>query len=431
MHIKKTTLLILLILILLPCTVLKAQQKHLEKTVSVDFNKNTIQEVISTLNKKTGCNFSLSVGLLPANARFSLSATNKPLSFVLSSILEKYKLTFMEVNNQIIIFQSSQPAIVEPAKPIKPIVIKTLKPEAETHIRDSIVYRTVFDTIVTHDTLRTLVSDTLRITQIDTVKVFDTIRVTVKKEVKLPPKKIAYPIYGWEISLSGQYPFSTLKNNSAAPAFFSELKSNMKVIPSIRAGALLNIQFKSFVIQTGLAYHNQRINWNVSNTTTGSYIVSDTISRYYTAVSGTDTSWVYITRNKTIETQTIQKETSYYTLHNIQIPIIGGYKLPIRKSSVEFKGGVISNILIAAKGKTVAGKDSMVLFTIANGNVPFSRFNFLGFLSLAFCVPLSENSSVVVEPYYYHSLFSLFKTKNWYSQRINYMGVSLSFRKYF
>ncbi len=438
---------------------LHSQDSNLNKRLDVSFINISLEEVIHQLSKKTGYNFSFNANLLPLSDKISLAMHDKSLHQILISLLEKYKVDFKELNNQIIIYSTDKSESIENnyktlenaqksgiyAKQNKTFLNRNLINDSiNENIDKKTIYDTIkvniIDTIHIYDTLRKFISDTVKyyntvkMYKYDTFKVFDTIKVLKKTEIKPvlkrnTPAPNIYPNLSYDIYVTGQINSFVLKNISANRSVFNQIIAAKSSGPGFDIGATINLIYKHLVFQTGLNYSYKSENWNFENSVQGGYYTKDTISKYYNEIHGTDTTWIYVTRERWIETLTISKYKTRLNYHYFNIPLIFGSKLNFKKFNLEVKGGIISDIFIYAGGEGVFNKDSLFVEKIDNNKIPFTKLNFSGYFAINFIFIIKNNTYLIIGPEYYMNLNSIYKQSYWYSQKFSYPSIKFGIRK--
>ena len=421
-----------------------------DKKFDVSFENTSLEEVFNELSKLSGFNFSFNANLLPLSEKVNLKMTNISLNQILKILLDKYQVDFKEISNQVIIYSVNKPSYeivktktndhldLKPGNSIQSVSKK------EEVITKKIIYDTirmkVTDTIKIYDTVRRIINDTIKhidVTKIhkyDTVKIYDTIKIYKKPEVKQLPKRnipvvITYPFFTYEISASGQLSSYALKNNDSVTNIFNQIKAVKSPGIGFNIDASLNFNLKHLVFQTGLEYNYRSENWDYSSKIKGGYYTKDTVSKYYTEIHGTDTVWVYITRDKWIETLTISKYKTRLNYHYLSIPFIAGYRYNFKKASIEVKGGIISSFFLMTNGEGVFNKDSLVVESVNNKKISFTKVNFSTYFAINFNFAIFTNTFFLIEPYFYWNLNSIYKKSFFYSQKFEYLGIKVGIRK--
>lgn len=401
-----------------------SQQRHLDKKISISAEQISFQEFINLLSKKAACNFSFNAKLVPLNEPISVYAKDKPLSSVLTSVCDKYSLDFKEINNQIIIFsklpEERSLAINNMAKPKS----RKEKPDTTNYFK----FITVLDTITykVNDTI--VVYDTVTIVHIDTLIYRDTIRIVLKEPGKTAGSKNAFPLKLLQFDVGmGQNSFE-LNNKNLSDSIFSQLKTNLLPRLGIQFNILGTVGYENFFFQSGLGYSFHNFSWNYKQTLKGGYMGKDTVSQYYT-VSGIDTSWVYIVRDKFFETLTYSRIKTSFSTHYLNVPFLVGYRLNYKKISIEALTGAQLNFLLLLNGESFMSVENIQVIRAADSKSLFNNFNISSYSALHVKFSFDDSHSFFVGVSYFRNLFSMHRDNNSYSKKLGYMGIKLGFLK--
>lgn len=102
-HFSKLLKLTLLFFLSLQINVLSAQSHKLDKEISITFNNDNLESVLSKIEKATGYSFSYSPDAITEDIRIDKAYKNKPLREILNEILVKYPIYYKEMGNTILI----------------------------------------------------------------------------------------------------------------------------------------------------------------------------------------------------------------------------------------------------------------------------------------------------------------------------------------
>jgi len=194
----------------------------LSKRISVNVQKQSLENILFEIEKKADIQFMYNPKILNITRILTVQFDNIPIREILQSIINNKDLVFYEMGKFIVITSKAK------AKDVKNVVAAVLPSNEET-------VKTI-KTVVFYDTLRTTFRDTIKLSIIDTTKIFDTIKVisnVQKTTTKLPitpvPVKLQYfveadfaPLYTdilpdskWkgDLSFSGQMSFGVKRNN--------------------------------------------------------------------------------------------------------------------------------------------------------------------------------------------------------------------------
>lgn len=423
---KKTLIIIISVLFSGYC--LYGQTNYLLKKNDATFDNISLEEAFNCLTKKTGCQFSFNANLLPLNKKINQKFYNKTLLFILSSLLSEYDVGFKEIKNQIIIYQLTQ------INNGKSLAVNSDKKGSEMyHIIN--IYDTIRKTVI--DTFEYV--DTVRIQKFDTIKVYDTI--TIVNTLKSPLKKIKYPHFTNDINFSGQFNFFQIENKTGELNNFNKLKDMKKPGLGFSLGSVFTLQFKKFLIESGLYYNLKKERYNYSNYLIGSEMVwkpdsapSYTDTRYYF-----DSAGYFHSVSKDIYTyfKTLKEVPKIYTsdyhiflyYHFLQIPLMIGYKQTSKKDIIEFKGGIYTDIFLFTSGRGFFNKDSIFSEDAGKSNIGYSRISFSLYLDFSYNYYINRNTFFLMEFFYYQNLSSIYDKTYWYSQKFGYPGIKLGIRK--
>ncbi len=148
-----------------------AQNKNLEKVITVSANNKPVKQVLREIEKEVGITFSYKHNLFDPDKTVTIDYSNKTLGEILKVIFEGNNIKFFEVDNQVVMYKPATNKIIEKKKTDTLFLKNTI---------------TKHDTIHTiqNDTVYILKTDTLIITKVDTIvqKFYDTIVKTVYEE---------------------------------------------------------------------------------------------------------------------------------------------------------------------------------------------------------------------------------------------------------
>lgn len=159
---------IISMLIICSATICRAQTNLLSTRVTYHADNKTIGEILQDIENYTNARFTYNSALIDTRERVSITVVNKTVEEILT-ILFLSKFEYKQLGNQILITLNTSSAIqVEQVPAQIPTERPTRRPppqqsQASTHI----------DTVTVFDTVRVLQYDTLRFFRYDTIRVID------------------------------------------------------------------------------------------------------------------------------------------------------------------------------------------------------------------------------------------------------------------
>ena len=248
--------------------------------------------------------------------------------------------------------------------------------------------------------------------------------------------------------------FSPLYNKSILSCQLSENTNYVNLVKNAESPALsysfgvnINYSFKNFLFQTGISYTNlgdnfkaENINIDIDSTSYYDYNHSgyynlDTIG-FNDSIPIIDSTWIDVIVDSTLITEydsnltktpvTILNKYTY-----LEIPVIFGYEFKRKKITYSLKGGLITGFLLNAKGKTISLIDNTAITDFDKNSLPFLKTNFTLLFAFGISYNLNTKINLFAEPYYRHTVGSMFN-KNYEIYRKHYsFGLKLGIRYVF
>ena len=214
---KMTTLkqLLCIIGILVLGNYVSAQSKNLEKVVKVSANNKRVVRVLKDIELEAGITFSYKQDLFDPDKTVTINVWDKTLEEILKILFENNNVEFFEVGNQIVIYKTATDRIIEKKK------------------TDTLIFK---ETITKSDTVRTVlkdtvyITDTLIITKVDTIiqQLHDTIVKTVyEKEQKPTSKK-------YQNTIEVFFKTAFYNNKLKLPSGLVDIPTNIKIQTSTK-----------------------------------------------------------------------------------------------------------------------------------------------------------------------------------------------------
>lgn len=343
----------LFILFMLCSAAGQAQQKK----YSFNFKDAALERVIKDLAAQSGTNILYNPVILPGQLRITGVFKNLTLKQALDTFLIQTQINYRFYKGDIVLCKKNE----EVKETHQPIIPKSQKKD----VIHEVVTDTVTYTVLAYDTIVTKLAEYVKVPVFDTVrvKVYDTIRI--RQNVPVPvtiyrPGRSAV-IAGLSISQSAL--FSSIQVVDTSRQFAGAVKSSLKDRKSDGFGLSFIYKGTKWMVETGIYFSTHRYSFNYALQTRSFESVIDTLDRYFTNINGSDTSWVYVTRESQLERLTEKKYMSDFSYRFIAVPLLVGYTSTARNFTFEFKGGVLCNFYVGSTGfylKTSANSNSAV-----------------------------------------------------------------------
>ena len=348
----------------------------LSKRISLHMQKQTLETVFLEIEKRADVQLMFNPQLLNANRIISVDLQNTSLKEVLQSIINNSDFVFYELGQTIVITTKHK------ASKRNDVIPAILPADKSINQKNAVTIKTV----TFFDTIRTTINDTNRISIIDTIKRYDTVKVlsalqqpTQKQNLAVPQKVKLL----WFIDLS------------MAPLYSKLLPlGNWKGDVSFSGQMVVGVKRNNMSFSVGVGSFWQRgSSWHTSSTmTTDSVLQQDTIhkmERYrigdFYSVKGKDTiltpmydsSVVAIPRrwyNKTQHSNTTQLIVGYSIVW-LTIPCKIEYEWPMTKKAT-FRLGlcVIPAFAIKTEGQLYLAKLEKAVSIASSGINSFALF---------------------------------------------------------
>jgi len=343
-------------------TAVAQSQPYLDKKVSFTFSDMSLANVLRSIGNKTGVKFSYNPDILQPGKRINMRFNNTPLRDVLKQLLNDPGISYREIGNQIVLYRGDPSQFpLEPNQQLvqgKPVIVIPAKKIPDT------IYVYQLDTLIINRT--DTIFRSITITRYDTIRTMDTVFVEKNKTPQNAGKNIKDNFNANSIShrkfledngfYAGLYfdllpGGATYKSSSTALDEYAKLMQNSVSGQSysFSTGLLAGYDYHFFGIRSGLGYSRMGEKFAYSfSVESGGFYKTDTVEQYYT-LSGSDTSWFYVTDStwipKDSEKYSYSKANSY---NYIDIPVSVKLRF-LRKTGFEIYalGGVNANFLIS------------------------------------------------------------------------------------
>jgi hypothetical protein len=226
------------------------------------------------------------------------------------------------------------------------------------------------------------------------------------------------------------------KITDADNQLFSESLSERISISKIQGYsfmATVNVQFSKFSLQTGLGINQMVQEFEHINESLGGYNFNDTIETYYT-IQDTDTNWIYVTEEKWIETSEIIRNVTQVKSQSLQIPLILGYNARVKNFNFELSGGLHVGIPLQREISVYFDTTNFALNeenNINNLKLKTRSPSFSYSVSFSVNYLLNKNLCIVVRPYYFANITSIYQKGEPLQQKNNYLSVYFGLKYYF
>lgn len=216
-------------------------------------------------------------------------------------------------------------------------------------------------------------------------------------------------------STAGYNDYLNYRNENESPSF------------SISAGIDLQINIKSWYVQTGLAYSRFNNYRNYNHT----FLAYDSLRSYYSndttwgwlydppdigkpVVIGIDTVWVPVYN----DLNEGQNEWNY-----LEIPLLVGYKFNISRFSFDVATGFSYALLLNASGNVPSLTHENMFTELSEMNDLMNRNQFNYILQLGISYHLTPEWSIMAKPFYKQNLRSIFNDTYPIDQRFRSFGI--------
>lgn len=395
--------------LLFPTSVLYGQVDVDSSFVSFKKESVTVPYILDEITQQTNIRFFYSPDFFQKD-KFSVDYDNLSVSEILTQLLNK-KFCFDLKGDDVVIFRDnsklsdvSSIANDSIASPSHQSEIKNIYSKNDTLAQDAIVYQSVYDTIVLHDTL--LIRDT--ITKIDTVYIRPVVKKPYRhkrifKNTRLGDAKSR------KFRLEPYYEQHFLTSNYEGTKELTHLYKNSEKgeCYNFKVGADVGYKMQNVLISTGIGYRGITENFVYSyNKPEISFYQHDTLDVYYT-LQDTDTLWYYVMDSTFV---TLPGEKKEYNVKNryhlLEIPVTLSYIIENNGLDIRVKGGVVSSFLISAEGYFIEDYDPFPVVKIEKSKL--NSFSMDMMLAADIIYDLGNGYSVISGVNYRTGLINLF-----------------------
>ncbi|HEY4784745.1 MAG TPA: STN domain-containing protein [Bacteroidales bacterium] len=412
---------IYVIFILFHCCLLGYAQ---QTRYSYSFKDADLSEVVKEVSHQAKINILYNPNILRTSVKISGDFRNLTVTQALDTFLRNTQVTYKLFKKDIVLFKKNE-EIKENHKITQPVnVPRSISEKSHPSFTDTIIY-----SLITHDTVVTTLTDYVKIQVKDTVKVYDTIEV-IRKIIKpitdYRPRKKAY-VVGISSSIASLFP--TFKTTGQGKDFEATLKSSYSGKNSRNIALNFLYLKENLLIETGLGITTNTYNLNYREQIPGFVIYKDTIDKYYTVGTGMDTTWVYVTQDRRVETNSTNHYSSEVQCRYITLPLLIGYPLIKRNLTMEFKGGVIFNYFINSRGYYLNIGDTAI--SVESKKLPGAWLNIGVMGATAFDYYLNEKIHVYAQAFANWDALPI-RQKNVFQYATNLkLGLQIGIRYFF
>jgi len=387
-----------------------AQQPLLDKKVSFTFTDVPLSNVLRAISTKTGVKFSYNPELIQPGRRINMRFNNLPLREVLKQLLNDPSIAIREIGNQVVLYRGDPSQLpLEPNQQLiegKPQVVIPPKKNPDT------VYFYRLDTLVINRT-DTIVRK-ITVTRYDTIRITDTVFIEKSKPTQKAGKEIKtnfdknsvkhrkflenngfYTGAYFEI-LSGSADY---KNTSSGSEEYLALMKEADDGPLFKfsAGIDLGYDYHAIGFRTGAGYTRLGENFAYAfKVESGGYFRTDTVETYYT-LTGTDTSWYYITDSTWIDKESKDYSFKYQNSYTyIDLPILLKVRFWQGQSAEIYAiGGVTASFLVSVDALHINPSDKYEVIHTEKSNMNPVLFSWQAGIGSA--IKLSTRSGISAE----------------------------------
>ncbi len=401
------------------------QTPILDKKYSIVFNNILLHDAIKILNERYSINFSWNAKIFPDNVRITEIIENQPLRHILEEILIGQSIGYMEINNQIVLYKMNVGN--EDKKKTK---VDTGQYEKNEQVlpKSNVVYDTikiqVIDTthLIITDTVHIQVMDTTNFIMTDTVKIYKTIQIPKTQNIE---KTNTNSKFKMSLSLTPLLSacFYNIEKKIAMDTTFNLIKNSIQNGVKYGVELTVNLRINNFQLQTGIGYYTYQLKYNHSTQESGGYFRTDTIDRYYSGISGSDTNWIYVTEEKWIETLTYLNINSTQKFNYVEIPVILGYAFSKKQLTLSINAGIYWQYLI--------NNSADLLFTnleLGEEKVSYKKSSFSFYASYASVFYFTNRLSFILEGFYKQGLSSIIDDSYKYKFNMYTFGIKFGFQ---
>lgn len=390
-----------------------------ESRYSFVFSSAPIAEVIDEITKQSKINILYNPRIFKEYTLVSGQFNNLTVTEALDTILHQTAIGYKFFKKNIVLIRKNDQVFTNHKI--------SNRVEENGNVQHKRLVDTITYSIITYDTVVTNL--TRYVPVYDSIRIFDTINVIRKtdayKLVYQPEKKTF--ITG--ISLTQGKLFSDAVVNNFEDDARRKIKESISEKSS--NGIVLSCIYRmsSWQIETGLTLVSNKYSFLYSNILKGFSTRIDTIDRYYSNIVDNDTTWVYVTEEKQIETISEKRINSKASLYYFSIPIILGYSKTKRNFTYEIKGGVLINYYAGSKGYYLTSTaENEISATKTKLSTPKLTMDLFGAFALDYF--LDNHLHLLIQPYLSYGAVGYKQDTDYVFQNLQ-VGYQLGLRYYF
>ncbi len=316
--------------------------------VNFSVNNIPISSALYKLSLQCGYDISYDASDSSLQQLISISAQNELAFDIYRKLLQNTSHSFKQIDNLIVIFKPDDK------------VEESLNPEDESRILLPIENTVIPDTVYVNDTIFRTKTDTLLITQIDTLRIVDTVFIVKPGRDKIKQiKKNQNELITSRVPRKNGWAGEIFISPMASTFSLSEENSPLK-FRNFSIGADLTKIIDNLNISIGLKLNHFADNYNNDYLIQeGGYYQTDTIDIYYTILDS-DTSWYYVTDSSWLPVDNHQYN---YNIKNrigyLDVGLSATYDFYSIGNARIFAGlGLNSGILIYRSGTAIRNKET-------------------------------------------------------------------------
>jgi hypothetical protein len=301
------------------------------------------------------------------------------------------------------------------------LILLNISIKANGHIS-----KTIF--LDTPDTLENVIiqTDTIFTTDTTRVTIYDTIYEDIPKTPEITSKfSLDYSVASG-VALNSNY-------FTRSPEYENQVKAlneSQKGLWMFFSGLSLTVNFKKWFIEGGVAYGQYRSGFNYKNIQ--QTIVSKTIKTPVIVdsyVQLPDSVWVNVMDTIVSTTRDTTTDISNHKTLNrfqyLEIPFALGYNFKLNQRYTLFvSGGILTCVLINAKGKTYSSQNEVV--DLRKQDVSNFVFSFVGSVGINY--KISKSFSLATRVSYQANLSSVYKRKSMINDKQSFLNIALGLR---
>ena len=215
----------------------------LSKRINISVSKQTTQNVLTLIEKKSGVHFMYNPQMVNLKKVVSLDIKNGSIQHVLQILINNRDVVFYEMGNYVVITHKNQ-------APVQANIISAFLPKSDSLNANS---KMVIDTIHMYDTIVVNKTQYKNIEIFDTVKVFDTVKIVSQTKINKNEPTVSISTNNKyrnniEFEVSPVYSVITKNKNLKPEVGFAgrilwERNTNKKITCGIGVGAMLQQGF--------------------------------------------------------------------------------------------------------------------------------------------------------------------------------------------